>query len=202
MQSQSTTRRACVICSADMSEKRTPGGRHTQGNTCSDACRAALLSRTVWYRSIERVIDGISVSDGCWPWQDRIDTHGYGIVFFEGRNQKAYKVVYRLIKGEIPTGLEPDHTCHTNDYTCPGGPSCRHRRCVNPDHIEPVTKLENWRRGQAPSAVVARTNHCMAGHALTPENTYVRADGRGRGCRVCNAAAVKRYRARKAEVNP
>ena len=38
-----------------------------------------------------------------------------------------------LAVGPIPDGREIDHLC-------------RNHRCVNPDHLEPVTHLENMRR--------------------------------------------------------
>lgn len=34
--------------------------------------------------------------------------------------------------------------------------------------------------------------HCHLGHPFTEENTYLRPDGRGRQCRICNALREKR----------
>jgi hypothetical protein len=109
----------------------------------------------------------------CWPWT-AAKTNGYGIVQYQGRLQRAHRVVRTILVGPIPEGLEPDHLC-------------RNRWCVNPDHAEPVTTLENIRRGESQSAKHARQTHCLRGHAFTPENTYVRKRGhkRERFCREC-----------------
>lgn len=39
-----------------------------------------------------------------------------------------------------------------------------------------------------------RKTHCIHGHELTPENTYVYADAGKRGCRACRAVAQAKYR--------
>ena len=111
---------------------------------------------------------------GCWRWTG-VRTHdGYGTLF-EGY---AHRVSYELFVGPIPEGLEVDHLCNN-------------RCCVNPEHLEPVTREENIRRQ------VERRTHCKSGHPYTPENTYVRPCG-ARQCRACNAAAVRRYQKRRA----
>lgn len=52
--------------------------------------------------------------------------------------------------------------------------------------MEPVTRGENTRRGEAPSAVSARENYCSRGHEMTPENTILRPNRPGkRECREC-----------------
>ncbi len=52
------------------------------------------------------------------------------------------------IKGKIPNGYNIDHLCHNVDKTCMGGNLCKHRRCVNPEHLEAVTAKVNVRRGR------------------------------------------------------
>jgi HNH endonuclease len=68
--------------------------------------------------------------DGCWVWKRALQKDGYGIV----HGALAHRRYYELLVGPIPDGLEIDHLC-------------RNRACVNPDHMEPVTKNENRRRG-------------------------------------------------------
>lgn len=43
-------------------------------------------------------------------------------------------MVFEELRRPIPVGLDLDHLC-------------RVRSCVNPDHLEPVTRAENLRRG-------------------------------------------------------
>ncbi len=92
-------------------------------------------------------------ANGCWIWQRAISPEGYGVGTFArlgypGRSL-VHRVLYQQKYGPIPDGVPLDHTCHTDDDSCPGGPTCPHRPCVNPDHGEPVTYLENCHRGRS-----------------------------------------------------
>ena len=72
---------------------------------------------------------------GCWRWQGRPDSSGYGTLNIEGRMEKAHRVAYELLVGPIPDRHELDHLC-------------REPMCVNPLHLEPVSREENLRRGR------------------------------------------------------
>ena len=89
----------------------------------------------------------------------------------------------------IPEGLVIDHLCHNRDSSCPGARACMHRRCVNPDHLEPTTIEENQRRGIPRSrrgGGRAVWTHCKHGHEFTPENTIVyTGHPTWRICRTC-----------------
>lgn len=78
----------------------------------------------------------IASASGCWLWQGHLDRHGYGTICIDGRTSGAHRVAYAAWRGPIPVGLEIDHLC-------------REPRCVNPEHLEPVTRLENMRRRAA-----------------------------------------------------
>jgi hypothetical protein len=115
---------------------------------------------------------------GCWVWQGTTMDNGYGVAWLGGRNVFAHSALFTLTKGAVPRGMQLDHRCHSDDHSCRGGPGCRHRRCVNPDHLEPVTGKVNRERA------VARVTHCPKGHPYDEANTYRRRDG-SRNCRSC-----------------
>ena len=134
---------------------------------------------------IERLSNKIQVADGgCLEWTGALRM-GYGkFRGVAGRTTTAHRVVWETFVGPIPEGLELDHLC-------------RNRKCVNPDHLEPVTRRENLRRG---SNGVLKT-HCPHGHEYTDENTIHRkADGTrhrpngARECRICKNARDTEYR--------
>lgn len=130
----------------------------------------------------------------CWPWLRKPSRTGYGYIADKGKSRLVHRVAYELEVGPIPDGLGLDHLCHTNDESCLGGPTCPHRKCCNPAHLEPVTNLENAQRGRAGDAVrrrVALITHCPQGHEYTEENTYTYASG-GRMCRTCNRDRSRR----------
>ncbi len=136
--------------------------------------------KTLITRFWERVNLGINPGD-CWLWLGGKTYNGYGL-FGRGRSeggkgiwrtQRAHRISYELTMGEIPDGLTLDHLC-------------RNRLCVNPAHLEPVTRGENVLRGET----IPRINHektaCKNGHEFTESNIYRRPDNpRWRGCLKC-----------------
>lgn len=128
--------------------------------------------------------------NGCWMWTGDGDGYGYAL-FRPGPGHPrymAYRWSYEVFVGPIPQGMQIDHVCHTNDTGCPGGPSCPHRRCVNPDHLEPVTGSENTlRQRHAKRAKGA----CPKGHPYSGDNLIVRGDGKRR-CRECDRSRKRR----------
>lgn len=113
--------------------------------------------------------------NGCWVWTGCCDKNGYGKIRGPGgkRVEYVHRAVYEDVVGPIPEGLELDHLC-------------RNRSCINPDHLEPVTRLENMRRAgpTGVSRVNADKTECIRGHPLSGANLYVTPDGR-RQCRIC-----------------
>lgn len=108
---------------------------------------------------------------GCWEWTGAISSKGYGTLGFQTRDLYAHRASYELFVGPIPDGLEMDHLC-------------RNRRCINPEHLEAVTHLENMHRNPFVSARMKQT-HCKHGHEFTPENTRRKKNGT-RCCRACD----------------
>jgi len=72
---------------------------------------------------------------GCWLWMGGRDKNGYGYYCSGGSVRCAHRVAYEQLVGTIPEGLHIDHLC-------------RNPSCVNPEHMEPVTLLENLQRGR------------------------------------------------------
>ena len=128
----------------------------------------------------ERFWAKVEKTDTCWLWTGALDTRGYGqfrVASPPARPLQAYRYAFELLRGPVPQGLQLDHVC-------------RVRRCVNPNHLEPVTGRENTLRGDGPPAQNARKTHCIRGHKLPPRNNQGR-----RKCRICQAITAAARRA-------
>ena len=137
----------------------------------------------------ERLLQRIIVDpSGCWLWQGSFNEDGHGVftVYLppnsEVRKRKrvAHRLMYELTIGEVDPILTLDHLC-------------RVRACVNPAHMEPVTRVENILRGVGPTAANARKSKCLHGHDLTEDNIY----RNRRGNRHCRECALRRAREQK-----
>lgn len=92
----------------------------------------------------DRLWAKVDMTDGCWLWTGTVNRQGYGRFCIGGRGNTrlAHRVTYELLVGPVPVGLELDHLCNV-------------RGCVRPDHLEPVTHVENLRRRDARAEVAA-----------------------------------------------
>jgi hypothetical protein len=125
-------------------------------------------------------------NSGCWLWVGKIsDPRGYARTTNKhARTFLAHRLIYEALRGPVPLGLQLDH-------------KCRVRSCVNPDHLEPVTQLENIRRGEGLSAKNRRKTHCDYGHPFSGRNLLIYRNGKERVCRVC---AIRRQRITQARI--
>ena len=128
----------------------------------------------------DRLWAKVDKTETCWLWTGARTRLGYGQIGHGGQDGKVvvvHRVAYELLVGPIPEGLELDHLCHV-------------RRCVNPAHLEPVTHLENMRRGH-----FATKTHCPRAHPYDSANTLV-SNGR-RYCKTCARMWAKKRRAKE-----
>jgi len=111
-------------------------------------------------------------TSGCWIWKTGTNgKNGYGMFFDGARKVCAHRFSWELYRGPIPVGMEVDHLCKT-------------RLCVNPDHMEVVTRAENIRRSDAPQAINARKTACPKGHPYE-QFGYVNPTTGKRRCQPC-----------------
>jgi hypothetical protein len=137
---------------------------------------------------IPRLRSKIRVTVTCWEWTGSL-REGYGRVYL-GRNRlgQAHRVVYEALVGPIPEGMDLDHLC-------------RNPCCVNPAHLEPVTRRENLIRGDTHIARNVKKTHCPKGHPYSGDNLYIyQGKEFGRQCQICRReGALRSYYRKKQE---
>lgn len=72
---------------------------------------------------------------GCWIWDGYCDPNGYARIYNRDRKRGewAHRFSYEAHKAPLSAGQEVDHVCQQTN-------------CVNPDHLEAVTRSEHTRR--------------------------------------------------------
>ena len=139
-----------------------------------------------------RILASVKDVDGCWEWQKSLTVHGgYAQMMLSLEPKKphlytGHRASWLVFRGDIAAGLQIDHLC-------------RNRKCVNPDHLEPVSPKENTVRGEVSREGIRSTTplrHCSHGHPMTGDNIYVYSN-KGKPKTLCNTCRVignrKRY---------
>lgn len=169
---------------------------------CSLKCRPPSISKRPF---LERFLENVRLlPNGCDEWTGSINNNNYGQMTIDGTPRLAHHVAWFRKYGYWPdTSIyEIDHICHEPDgpNKCEGGVTCPHRRCVNWEHLKLVLKYtENCsaarsNAGRWFAALQLAKTECLRGHPFTPDNTYIRKDGRRR-CRTCSLIKQAAYRA-------
>lgn len=87
----------------------------------------------------DRFRSKVILGAGCWLWTACKDRRGYGRFGRTGRGTgtaHAHRYAWELTHGPIAARMDIDHLC-------------RNPSCVRPDHLEPVSRGANIRRGAA-----------------------------------------------------
>ena len=100
-------------------------------------CRGTLEER--FWRKVNK-------TETCWIWIGALNNEGYGTFGTERiskgrmRVEPAHRVAWKLLAGPIPDGMVLDHD---NQQF-----GCGNSACVNPDHLQLVTRGVNKQRGR------------------------------------------------------
>ena len=116
-------------------------------------------------------------------------------------------MMYEKLIAPIPDGYVTDHLCARGNRA--------KRRCVNPNHLQAITRSENSSLRVHPEPTPAMQEaaqklaeygkahnlaktHCPKGHEYTGENLYIAPRG-DRVCRTCTNESAARWRAANRE---
>jgi len=133
---------------------------------------------------LQRFWSNVVMTDTCWIYIGNHNSKGYGVIKFRKEvggktfTFMAHRYSYELLFEKIPSDMTIDHLC-------------KEVSCVNPKHMEVVTRGENSLRGNGPTAKNKRKTYCNKGHKFDKENTYITKKG-FRNCKMCHKNNEKR----------
>lgn len=119
------------------------------------------------------------VQGSCWLWTGTVASDGRPMMLVGGDYVSVRRMLYDIEYGPLSGRTFLVAACGVG-------------RCCNPRHAK--TDQRGPVQGQTTYADTSGYDRCKYGHALTPDNSYVY-EGR-KMCRLCRAAAEKRYRER------
>lgn len=115
------------------------------------------------HQRIETFWNRVQKTEGCWEYQGRRNSRGYGMVPIKGTSMaRAHKFAWELTNGPVPDGLELLHECDNPPCVRP-----------HPLHVHPGTHAENMadaaERRRFPYGEKWRQAHA-ASLTLTPDD--------------------------------
>lgn len=78
----------------------------------------------------DRFFSKVNKTESCWLWTGSKNTHGYGQFRLQNKVNRAHRISWLLAGHTIPE----DHLIRHK---------CRNRHCVNPEHLETGTYVDN-----------------------------------------------------------
>jgi len=94
---------------------------------------------------VERFWSKVEAGPECWIWTAATHPKGYGQFGYDKRTQPAHRVAWQLEHGAIPEDYVVHHKCHV-------------RSCVNPKHLELVTRAKHVALHRADYSVNGKRN--------------------------------------------
>lgn len=158
----------CACACGRITEVSTRALRSGQTAHCGCSPRRKSAAQRFWGK-VE-----FTSPTGCWLWSAARSAGGYGVFRGAvGKNVVAHRFSFEMLVGPVPPGLDLDHLC-------------RNRACVNPRHLEPVTRSENLRRAARPVPRDLKPA-CKRGHTYTDGSFVLRRvnGGVSRRCLLC-----------------
>lgn len=89
-------------------------------------------------------------ANGCWKWLPPLNKRGYPVFRLKGKTVRAHRLAFSWWSGEV---LDDELTLDHRKDVC-SGPAC-----VNPDHMEQVTRSENTHRQSGSTEDLCRYGH-------------------------------------------
>ncbi len=135
-------RKTCVTCGNEWPESIYYFYRNPAGGL-RDYCKNCPTRKSPRNgNQLEDVLNRYEVdANGCWNYTGAKDKWGYGTFYFQQSSYKAHRISYYLKFGEITDRKVIDH-------------KCRNKSCINPNHLEAVSQLENVLRHE-------NQKHCL-----------------------------------------
>lgn len=118
--------------------------------------------------------------DQCWLWPFARHDYGYGMIYIDGRVQRAHRVVCEIVHGAPPT---PNHDAA---HSCGKG----HFGCINRHHLRWATRTENVADAAA-HGTQARGTRCKHAKLTEADVHNIRLSAKADGQRFKPSATAK-----------